>query len=123
MERRTFLWAAVILYAAVIFLLSSSSNPPSDENFGFSIPFFDKIAHFFIYLIFGFLIYRALKESEMRPAGFLAYLFGTLYAFSDEIHQYFVPNRCTDPLDFMVDILAISLAIGLSVIERPIKWK
>ena len=118
-ERRTVLWVMVVLYAAAIFLLSSTPKPPTDEDVGLSIPFFDKIAHFMIYFVFGYLIYRASEEEGKGPH--FSYFIGSLYAFFDEIHQYFVPNRHTDPADFMVDALALFISIWICMRQKPIK--
>ncbi len=108
-----FLWAVTVLYAAGIFMLSSFSHPPSDETVGISIPFFDKIAHFFIYLFFGFMLFRAIDRSKIHRQNtyMITYISGAFYAFSDEVHQYFVPNRSTDPLDFLADAFAISVSL------------
>ena len=119
MEHRAVLWSLVVIYAAAIFILSSSSSPPTDGDLGLSIPFFDKMGHFVIYFIFGYLIYRASDEDRKGP--YFAYSVGAIYAFSDEMHQYFVPNRSADPFDFIVDALAIFLAIWISMREKPIK--
>ena len=108
----------MILYAAFIFALSSNPNPPSDGDLGLSIPFFDKIAHFFIYFLFGALLYMAVRENNPTHATHISYFAGALYAFSDEFHQYFVPNRSTDPLDFLVDALAIALAIYMCILRE-----
>ncbi len=122
MERRTaILWLLVIAYAAGIFILSSDSNPPSDSDFGFYIPFFDKIAHFFIYLFFGATLYLAMKESSEHNPEYLAYAAGALYAFSDEVHQYFVPYRSTDPFDFLTDALALAFVICILSMKKDIK--
>ena len=122
MERRTaILWLLVIVYAAGIFILSSDSNPPSDGDFGLYIPFFDKIAHFFLYLFFGATLYLAVRETSERNPEHLAYAAGALYAFSDEVHQYFVPYRSTDAFDFLVDALALAFAICMLSRKKHIK--
>jgi len=41
-------------------------------------------------------------------------LTGGIYAASDEIHQYFVPGRSCDFLDWLADILG--LALGITII-------
>ena len=104
---------AVLIYASGIFILSSSSNPPSDSDLGLSIPSFDKIAHFLLYFIFGLLLYMAILESTWTNVAHLSYFSGTLYAFFDEVHQYFVPERSADPLDFLTDAVALAIAAYL----------
>lgn len=40
-------------------------------------------------------------------------LFGICYAISDEIHQYYVPGRCFQVMDIIVDSLGVSAGILL----------
>ena len=119
-RRNILLWLLVITYAAAIFLLSSSPKPPSEGDIGLAIPFFDKIAHFFLYFGFAFMILRAALETGIESAVCFTYLIAILYSFSDEIHQYFVPNRSCDYLDFLVDSLGISISIYLVLTEKHI---
>ena len=97
-----------LLYSTEIFTLSSvrgSEIPPSIFNYSL-------VFHFFLYFFYGaalFIFFKDFKKST---------LFGILYAMSDEIHQYFVPGRTCDPIDFLVD--SIALMISLSII---VKWK
>jgi len=37
-------------------------------------------------------------------------LYSILFALSDEIHQYFVPGRLSDPMDFVADILGVLIS-------------
>lgn len=66
-----------------------------------------KTAHFTEYLIFGFLLYVVVffirKRRPVRYGPLLAWLTGTLYAVSDEIHQYFVPGRAMMLFDIIID--------------------
>ena len=119
MQRKaTLLWLAVLLYASGIFLLSANPSPPSDGDLGLSILFFDKIAHSVIYFFFGMLLFRAIRETGTGNEWYVAYLLGTAYAFFDEIHQYFVPNRSTDYLDFLVDAAAMAVAIYICILRE-----
>ena len=66
-----------------------------------------KTAHFTEYLIFGFLLYTFVyftkKRRRVRFGLILAWLVGTLYAVSDEIHQSFVPGRAMLLMDVLID--------------------
>ncbi|HEC66041.1 MAG TPA: VanZ family protein [bacterium] len=109
-------WMPLILYAGLIFTLSSFSLPPSKVE----IPFIDKFIHLVEYGILGFLFYRALRASRFPPKAdqplaeakvfILSIIFSILYALSDEIHQYFVPGREFDLWDLAADSLGIILA-------------
>ena len=66
-----------------------------------------KTAHFTEYLILGFLLMSAMyvirKHRTLRSDPALAWLIGTLYAVSDECHQYFVPGRAMMLTDMLID--------------------
>lgn len=91
----------VVLYAAAIFLLSAQSSLPKTHVW-------DKAAHFCEYAVLGFLLARAIHLVtgwNLLRCGVLAVLLATGYAFTDEVHQYFVPGRDSDPLDVVADCL------------------
>jgi VanZ family protein len=94
------LWLPVVLYAGLIFLLSSLEHPPPLTE---QIRFGDKMAHALGYGVFGFLLLRGLKRSGAPWPLFLAWGIATLYGVSDELHQYFVPGRDADLLDLLAD--------------------
>lgn len=63
-----------------------------------------KSAHFSLYALLGFLVSMAAgrrKLFSLTSAGVLIFCF--LYAFSDEIHQSFVPGRSCEFRDMMID--------------------
>ena len=97
-------WLPVILYAAAIFLFSSISKPPEALSF---FPYADKVLHFIEYAVFGFLMIRALYSSSPgKKTLFLrigAVIIVALYGFTDELHQYFVPERNMELLDIITD--------------------
>ena len=101
-------WVPVILYAGLIFTVSSFPLPPPKVE----IPFIDKLIHLIEYGILGFLFYRALRVSRLVKQVFiLAIIFSILYALSDEIHQFFVPGREFDFWDLAADSLGIVLIV------------
>ena len=97
----------VILYLIFIFVLSSipGTNLP-EIKFELS----DKIAHFSVFSVLCFLFFYSLKNQFkyiklQKFAPEFALLFTTLYGVTDEIHQYFTPNRSSDILDVAADFL------------------
>lgn len=96
-------WLPVIVYAGLIFHISSV---PGED-----IPalFFgqDIIFHFFEYAGLAFLIKRALKEYSFGKDNlrrlFWVCLFVIIYAILDEFHQQFVPNRSSSFSDIVID--------------------
>ncbi|RNF39534.1 VanZ family protein [Planococcus salinus] len=126
-KRTIFSWAAVILWMAIIFILSHqpasvSSNLSSGiteaiiraferimpdaqfdiRNFHFVVR---KNAHFIAYFVLGFLTFHALRQSGVRGIRSFLFSFGicALYAISDEVHQLFIPGRSGEVRDVVID--------------------
>lgn len=74
--------------------------------------FFRKLAHAGIFGILFLLIWRALKighNFNFKKAIIWSLVLAVGYAFSDEAHQYFVPERQAKLLDVGFDSLGIFL--------------
>lgn len=114
MNRKIFFaWLWVVLYAAVIFWLSSLPHPLPP-----SVSFVErKFLHGVEYAVFGILLVNALLKSFRYQALFLPAFFslilGTLYAFSDEWHQSFVPGRTASVYDVAIDFVGLVIGTGL----------
>ncbi len=102
-SRRVSMWLPVLLWASVIFGLSSI--PSLSTGLGTWDLVLRKGAHITEYAVLGALLLRAV--SRELPA----LLAGLAYAATDEIHQHFVPGRAGRPLDVGID--AIGLVIGI----------
>ena len=100
-------WAPVVLWAALIFALSSVPHLGTDLGAWDTV--LRKCAHVTEYAIFALLLYRAL-ERELA-----AFLVGVAYAVTDEIHQAFVRGRHASPFDVSMD--AAGLALGLLLLH------
>ena len=77
-----------------------------------------KAAHFSEYALLGFLI-SATCLSFGRKYGFTAavsWVSGTLYAVSDEIHQYFVPGRSCQLSDMLLDSAGVATGVIFCII-------
>jgi VanZ family protein len=107
-------WGPVGLYAAFIFYLSSQSSFPD------TLPTFveklgDKVHHMIAYGLFGVLWYRAFRWSAgpwaASRAVVLAILASALYGVTDELHQWFVPLRESDPWDVVADTVGAAIAV------------
>lgn len=70
------------------------------ENMQF---FIRKTAHFIAYLVLGFLSSMALRSKPIVKRGGISLVFTFMYAVSDEIHQYFVPDRACRFPDVLID--------------------
>ena len=72
-----------------------------------------KTAHFSIYALLGLLLCVPVSVVADRRYVFpISLLVAGLYAVSDEIHQYFVPERACRVFDIFVDTCGIMTGIG-----------
>lgn len=109
-------WLPVFFWCGLIFYLSSlpstkvSQNPLLDEIFHYG-------AHLVEYAIFYFWLDRALR---IRKGYFswLPFLLLIGYAFSDELHQLFVPTRTADLKDILMDLIGGLTAWKLLLVIR-----
>ncbi|MBA2333243.1 MAG: VanZ family protein [Actinobacteria bacterium] len=96
-------WLPVVLWAAVIFALSSV--PDLGTGVGNWDLLLRKLAHVVEYAILGALLVRALgRELPALTAGIA-------YAVSDEVHQHFVAGRRGAPLDVVIDATGVALGV------------
>ncbi len=137
------LWAAVILWLALIFSLSAQ---PAVQSKGLSEKVIEtiitavawtvhadmdaktmsglvkqfhhvvrKLAHGWIYFVLGILVITTLIKTGIR--GFKAYALATLFCISyaaiDEMHQTFVPGRGGQLADILIDAVGAVLGIGV----------
>ena len=99
------LWAPVLLWAAVIFAFSSV--PDLGTGLGTWDLVLRKLAHAAEYAVLGALLLRALRDE--LPA----FLAGSGYAITDELHQHFVSGRVGAPLDVLIDSAGVAIGIVL----------
>lgn len=106
-------------YAGLIFVLSSSSLDIEELKPVFK---FDKLLHLAEYFVLGYLLMRVFSTSAVpsiaRRAVPLAVIIGAAYGLSDEVHQYFVPGRNADVMDFLFDAAGVTLAACTFVFMR-----
>lgn len=113
--------AALFLYCAAIFIQSSF---PSDSFPSVGFEFADKLMHFIIYAVLFVLFFYSLKNQTknvklQKYSLEFALLFTVLYGMTDEIHQYFVPNRSCEFSDWVADALgALTLYLMFKLIYK-----
>ena len=107
-SRTLSLWVPVVLWAGVIFALSSI--PSLGTGLGTWDYVLRKGAHMTEYALLAALLMRAL---EREVPAFLAAL---AYAASDELHQHFVHGRHAAPVDVAID--AVGILVGLFAWDR-----
>ena len=105
LQRRFALWAPVVLWAGVIFALSSI--PSLSSGLGTWDEVLRKGAHIAEYAVLGMLLLRALGSVLS------AFAVGVAYAITDEIHQHFVAGRHSSPFDVAFDACGVALGLLL----------
>ena len=101
--RRASAWLPVLVWAALIFALSSI--PHLGTGLGVWDTILRKGAHTAEYAILGALLLRALGRETP------AFLAAVAYAITDEIHQHFVAGRHSSPVDVAIDSAGALLGI------------
>lgn len=112
LTRSVLAWGPAVLWAAVIFFSSSSSDVPGASLFDW-VPAADKVAHLVVYGILGALLARGRRRQEHIPHTVLI-LAGALYGASDEWHQSFVPGRQVSTLDWVADLCGVAAGYWLA---------
>lgn len=130
MTRKKIWWALILLWFVFIFFQSAKPAVESSQEssavlnaVNHLIAFFlgqDKLVlsenlirksgHFIEYFILGTLLFQGIKGKRKLAGTFcIAWLVGTLYAITDEIHQHFVPGRSMRAFDVCIDSAGLLL--------------
>ncbi len=99
-----------VIIGIVIFYFSSLSNPyptpvPVPEEFALNL---NPIMHMGEFGLLSFLLFFGFS-SKVKPIYILIVAF--FYAFLDEIHQFFVPNRYFDIFDLIIDMIGVIIGV------------
>jgi VanZ family protein len=108
LPRALSLWLPVVLWAGLIFALSSI--PDLGTGLGGWDLVLRKTAHAAEFAVLGFLLARAVGHD--LPALML----GIAYAITDEVHQAFVPGRLGSVWDVLLD--SVGVALGVLLLRR-----
>lgn len=76
-----------------------------------------KMAHFSLYMFGGMCICLCVTMNfkNNKYKYLISYLIGTIYALTDEVHQYFIPGRSCEIQDVIID--SIGILIGVEIIR------
>ena len=104
-----------LLWLLVIFIESSfpAEAYPKIEIWGS-----DKLVHIGVYGLLAALTYISFIHQQKSPflvkhAIIFAILICSIYGATDEFHQYFVPNRDCEILDWLADFLGVMIMVLL----------
>lgn len=116
-------WAPPVVWAALIFFLSSQSGESFPEVT--IVPHADKFVHVLEYGILSGLLTRALfryaGSTHRVSASVLSVLFCFIFGALDEIHQLSVPDRSFELADLGSDAVGIGLGLLVYVLIY-LKW-
>lgn len=134
-------WLLTAAVMVIIFMFSADTGEESEEIsqslFGMLIDYIGrfishdvlrKIAHFTEFAALGFCMTGAIHYTFGKRNFFLPFIPCVLYAVSDEIHQYFVPERACRIFDVFIDSCGVATGIGifllfLFIVSKSIKNK
>jgi VanZ family protein len=98
-------WAAVILTATSIPNIHVSGPEGSD-----------KVAHFSMYFILGFLALRAFANALTRRSVVGAFIALSCFGALDELHQILIPGRSADVMDWAADTGGATAGASLALL-------
>lgn len=115
--------AVLLSWLGLIFILSAQGGLASRGNPPLSFYLERKGAHVFEYLVLALLFLWTLRvffpKGMIGMAIIIAAELSLLYAFTDELHQTFVPGREGKVSDVAIDSIGITLAlIGYALWRR-----
>jgi len=100
-------WSITIIYAMLIFYLSSI---PITQPHLFEKLYISTIEHIIEYIVLGFMLFVSFRSIKKEYVG-VVILVGLLYGVSDEIHQFFTPGRFCDILDVVADFIGVLIGV------------
>jgi VanZ family protein len=102
-RRRVIAGILAVLCAAAIFIFSHIPGESYPSHPGF----LNNVAHFCEYLVLATLLTVALTGGRLKTwhVVLLALVLASAYAASDEFHQYFIPGRTPDIMDWATDTI------------------
>lgn len=123
--KKTILIILILIWMITVFIFSNQASTESSSTSGKVIEVIMKIlnkdildekiqelqlpirklAHFTIYAIGGLLITLLINQYNILTVQKIIYsqLFITIYAITDELHQYFIPGRAASITDVLID--------------------
>ncbi len=153
MERgwvRLLLWIAVIAVCGMIFFFSAQDGETSEQTsagivrwvIGLLVSGFDSLAlaeqnaifettsllirkgaHFAEFAMLGFFVRLLLRSYRARRGWLWAWVAGTLYAFTDELHQFFSSARNASLMDVLIDSAGVACGAWIAGLLLLIVWR
>lgn len=107
---------------AIIQIITGKSLAPNDPFIEGVQLFVRKMAHFSIYAVGGFLImnYAYTTKRTAKQKILYSIVAGGAYAITDEIHQFFVPERSAQILDVGIDTAGVIIGVLIYLALRKL---
>lgn len=121
MKKLIYYWLPPLMCMFLIFSLSSRQRISVSEITSINFIFF-KTLHIIEYAVLFFLLFRAFFKTTTLPLNrifFITIFISIIYAFTDELHQTFVPTREGSPRDIVIDTIGILLCFMYTKINLP----
>jgi VanZ family protein len=121
MAHRLKYFSPLVVWMAVIYYVSSI---PGDEIPKFELWSADKLAHLAVFSVLSLSAWLAFDHYGRSRGHSVRWIMGLsiawciVYAASDEIHQYYVPNRSCEWSDLAADVIGIAFTHGLLMWTR-----
>ncbi len=116
----------LVTVMVIIFVLSHQNGSESSQTSGFITNIFTVIfgnnfnealirtfGHFSEFAVLGFLTFNCIYSFCGKKKFFISAALSWLYAWSDEIHQIFIPQRAFQLIDLAVDLCGIILGVAI----------
>ena len=104
----------------IIRVLTGKSVDTNDSTIQMIETIIRKLAHYTIYTIGGFLImnYAYTIDKKIKKKILYSICFGGGYAITDELHQFFVPDRSARLFDVGIDTLGVITGVVIYLLLR-----
>jgi VanZ family protein len=93
-----------------------ASSLPSDSLPSYEIFSMDKLLHFGVYFVLGFLVMKSARQMSLkRSKVHYLYVFLFVSSIADEWHQHFIPGRSVSIWDFVANATGLLVSIMVYV--------
>lgn len=104
----------------IIHILTGKSVDSNNPTIQMVETIIRKLAHYTIYTIGGFLImnYAYTTDKSLKEKILYSICFGGGYAITDELHQFFVPDRSARLFDVGIDTLGVITGVVIYLLLK-----
>lgn len=111
MRRSIRAFAPALIWAAAVWMIGGMESTPSVPG-GYGL---DKVAHFTMYGVLGFLLARGWAAVGWRGGWLLPVVIALLLGIADELRQRKLPGRSADTADWIADLSGASAGVFIAL--------